>query len=318
MGRRGVRAEWGIVPADVRATIDHAVGSPVVAATNLPGGFSPGPAARCELADGRFVFVKAGGRALNPDTPHLHRREARMLALLPPNHPAPRLLAVVDDGDWIAIVTEWIVGRTPEPPLAPRDVDRVLALLDRHAASAVGVDPVPIEPFAEVGEPLLGHWARLAGDPPTELDAWSRSHAERLAEIERDAAEAGSGRSLVHLDFRADNVVLSELGAQRDVVVDWPSATIGRPWIDLLCLVPSLHLDGGPPPGAVFETHRLGRESDPDAVDAVATAFAGFLTRLALEPPPPGLPTLRAFQAAQGRVVREWLAERLDLGPYPS
>jgi len=31
----------------------------------------------------------------------------------------------------------------------------------------------------------------------------------------------------------------------------------------------------------------------------------------ALEPPPPGLPTLRAFQDAQGRAARRMLAERL-------
>jgi hypothetical protein len=31
----------------------------------------------------------------------------------------------------------------------------------------------------------------------------------------------------------------------------------------------------------------------------------------ALRPPPPGLPTLREFQAAQGAVARRWLAEFL-------
>jgi hypothetical protein len=31
----------------------------------------------------------------------------------------------------------------------------------------------------------------------------------------------------------------------------------------------------------------------------------------ALRPPPPGLPTLRAFQGAQGRVALEMLATRL-------
>jgi hypothetical protein len=31
----------------------------------------------------------------------------------------------------------------------------------------------------------------------------------------------------------------------------------------------------------------------------------------ALDPPPPGIPTVRAFQAAQGEVALAWLKERL-------
>jgi hypothetical protein len=53
------------MPEDVRAAIDGIAGSPVVEAVNLDGGFSPGPAARCTLADGRVVFVKAAGLGLN-------------------------------------------------------------------------------------------------------------------------------------------------------------------------------------------------------------------------------------------------------------
>jgi hypothetical protein len=39
-------------------------------------------------------------------------------------------------------------------------------------------------------------------------------------------------------------------------------------------------------------------------------AVAGFFTHRAPEPPPPGLPTVRAFQAAQGIVARGWVAQR--------
>ena len=33
----------------------------------------------------------------------------------------------------------------------------------------------------------------------------------------------------------------------------------------------------------------------------------------AVQPSPPGLPTLRAFQDAQGSVAREWIAQRTGL-----
>jgi len=41
--------------------------------------------------------------------------------------------------------------------------------------------------------------------------------------------------------------------------------------------------------------------------------MAGYFTRSALLPPPPGLPTLRPFQAAQAEIARRWAAERLQL-----
>ena len=39
--------------------------------------------------------------------------------------------------------------------------------------------------------------------------------------------------------------------------------------------------------------------------------MAGYLTERSLQPPPPGLPMLRRFQAAQGEVARRWLATLL-------
>lgn len=46
------------MPPSVRAAVDVLAGSPIIRATNVEGGFSPGPAARCDLADGRRVFVQ--------------------------------------------------------------------------------------------------------------------------------------------------------------------------------------------------------------------------------------------------------------------
>jgi hypothetical protein len=57
--------------------------------------------------------------------------------------------------------------------------------------------------------------------------------------------------------------------------------------------------------------HPVTCNADPSAVNALLAALAGMFTYRALEPPPPGLPTLRAFQDAQGRAARRMLAERL-------
>jgi len=316
--RTGVRSEWSSIPAHVRAHVDELLGSRVVEATNLNGGFSPGPAARYELADGRRVFVKAAGSELNPVSPGMHRSEAAVLASLPPDHPAPTLIGVVDDGDWVALVVEWVDGHTPNLPLATSGWKRMLAVAHRLAIAGEGCRPDGILPFEERHPDLTGHWQRLAAgedDGVDRLDSWSSKHLDRLAALDAGSADAARGNTLLQLDLRTDNVLFSPLGAEHDVVVDWPSAVIGAAWIDLVTMLPALHLDGAPAPHELFDEHPLARGADADAVTTFLAGFAGYFTRQALEAPPPGLPTLRAFQAEQGRVARVWLAQRLDLEP---
>ena len=121
----------------------------------------------------------------------------------------------------------------------------------------------------------------------------------------------GAARSTVHFDIRGDNVLLA---ADHVVVFDWPHASIGAAWADLVFFAPSVAMQGGPAPAELARSYPpIAAAADAD-VDAVLAAVAGFFTARAIEPPTPGLPTLRPFQAAQAEVVRAWLAERLHLG----
>ena len=307
MGRQGVRSAWGDMPGAVRSAIDEIAGSPVVDAVNLDGGFSPGPAARCTLADGRTVFVKAVGADLNPVSPEMHRREGQVLAGLHEDVPAPQLIGVFDDGDWVALVIEWIDGAMPIAPLSQHDVDRLLGLVERLSRVTGGRN---LQSCSDAHPGLFGHWQHLIDHPIGGLDAWSAHHLERLAGLESGAVDAIAGDRLLHLDVRSDNVIFAKSGPEDDVVVDWPGASLGAAWVDLVGLLPALELDGGPTPEEVFEHHPLGRAADRDSVSAFVASIAGYFTRMSLLPSPPGLPTLRRFQAAQGRIARRWIAHR--------
>jgi hypothetical protein len=70
------------------------------------GGFSPGVAVRLRLAGGRRVFLKAVGPEPNPDSPAMHRSEARVAAALPRAAPAARLLWLLDRHGWVALAFE--------------------------------------------------------------------------------------------------------------------------------------------------------------------------------------------------------------------
>ena len=125
--------------------------------------------------------------------------------------------------------------------------------------------PDHLEPCYDAHPAVWGHWQRLGDEPQVGLDPWSLRHLEALADLEADVAEAIRGDRLVHLDLRSDNVIFADAGLPHDVVVDWPGASAGAPWIDLAGLLPSLELDGGPSPHDAFEQHPLGRAADPEA-----------------------------------------------------
>lgn len=307
MSRHGVRAEWGRIPATVKAEVEAIAGAKIVAARNIGGGFSPGPAARCDLADGRTVFVKAAGSELNPDSPQMHRREAVVLGVLPSLFPSSEMIGLVDDGDWVALVITWIDATMPFAPLDRTAIERVLTLAHRVSDLGREVDTDRLPACADAHAELGGNWRELRN--AAVLDRWTHEHLDELANMEADFAVAIDGDCLVHFDLRTDNILLGATECD-DVVVDWPGACSGAPWIDLAALLPSLHLDGGPLPHDVFEHHPVGRAAEPESVDVFLAALAGYFTRRSLLPPPTGLPTLRPFQAEQGRVTREWLRAR--------
>ena len=311
--RHNPRMEWSSIPASVRQAVDERLGSAIVRAVNIAGGFSPGPAARCSLADGRSVFVKACGSGLNAFTPSMHRLEASILTRMPADYPVPRLIDFVDDGEWVALLIEHVEGTMPRAPLSLHEVTAVLQVVELLARLG---SPTPIAGLAGFGPSARENsdvysWARLVDDGLVDcLDQWSSRHFGRMVDLESNWLAAIDGNSLVHGDLRTDNIII---GASTTFVVDWPAASLGAPWVDLVGLLPALHLDGGPEPHEIFATQPLANTADGEAVNSYLAALAGYFTRQSLLPPPPGIAAVRGFQRAQGKICRDWLARRLGL-----
>ncbi|MFF4834441.1 phosphotransferase [Streptomyces sp. NPDC001315] len=308
----GARTPWEALPTTVHDAVAHIIGAPVLHAVTEPGGFSPGVAARLRTAQGRRAFVKAVSADTNPDSPALHRTEARNAAALPPAVPAPRLLGTYDDGTWVALVFEEVSGRQPHVPWRPAELRRVLDAVE-DLSRTLTPSPLDAPPAAERFADAFDGWRRLrdgaAGDVRGRLDDWSAAHLADLAELAAPWPESVSGDTLAHADLRADNMLLTADGGV--VFVDWPHAVRAAPWFDLLVMLPCVRAQGGPDPQEVFTEHPVGRDADPGAVTAALAALAGYFLEHALRPPPPGLPTLRPFQRAQGEAAVEWLRTRL-------
>ncbi len=112
----------------------------------------------------------------------------------------------------------------------------------------------------------------------------------------------------MHGDVRGDNVLLTADGGV--VFVDWPHAAVGNPAFDLIAWAPSVVLEGGPQPEELLARYKSRRGLEDDAVTVLLAAISGFFVSQSCAPTPPGLPTLRPFQAAQGAAALAWLGRR--------
>ncbi len=295
------------MPASIRNAIEERLEGKVVDAITQPGGFSPGLAARLRLEDGRRVFVKAVSELANPDTPAMHRREARIVAALPASAPVARLLWTYDDAGWVALAFEDVDGRHPGAPWTEADLALVVAALKNMADD---LTPPPIETQATASGAFvsgINGWRIALDRGEHRLDAWCLNHLERLADLESLAPAAAAGETLLHFDTRADNLLIA---GDRVFVIDWPHARVGAAWVDWVAMAPSVAMQGGPHPQALLDRFHA-TDASGEEIDAVLCSLAGYFVVRALEPAPPGLPTVRAFQAAQGEVALTWLRERL-------
>jgi len=324
---RGVRLPWRELPAPVRETVEGSLPSPLAGVTDVAGGFSPGGAARLQLSDGTSRFVKATSSELNEGSHRIYRMEAGIAAALPERVPAARLLGNIEVDSWIVLLFEYLPGRPPRQPWQAAELRSVLQLL-AELPGLLTPSPLPAPTAAQqFGEDLRG-WRQLLAERDAGASArspfgerpfgdwafgdwafgdWVDRHLDALADLEAGWEQAVAGDSLVHADLRADNLLIGE---DRVWVVDWPWACLAQPWFDLLGMLPSIVMQGGPPAASIAAEHPVFADADPAAVTTVLAALVGYFLRQSLQPAPPGLPTLRAFQRAQGMAALPWLIER--------
>jgi aminoglycoside phosphotransferase (APT) family kinase protein len=135
-----------------------------------------------------------------------------------------------------------------------------------------------------------------------------RARLADLAAVEATWAAHASGTTLLHADIRADNLLVTAAGI---VVVDWPHACLGAAFVDVVLLAPSVAMQGGAQPADLLTRSRAGRFGQPRKPDRDCVRAGRLLHRTFPQGTPPGLPTVRAFQAAQGEVTRRCLAQLL-------
>ena len=304
-----IRPAWERLPGRLRDGLAARLGH-ITRVQVQTGGFTPGLAARLQIGGGRRVFVK--GIAADHVLADKYRAEARIARVtraLPHQVPAPRLRWDDEIAGWMVLCFDDVDGRHADLSSGSADVGRVV---DTVAGLADVLTPCPapdVPPAAVELADLVHGWRELAAAPPLNLHPWASRNVHRLAEAETAWLSAADGKTLLHGDINASNLIVTD---RTVFLVDWAQPVRGAAWIDIADLIPHLVLAGHTPVDAEHAvTPALTATGvQAEAVTSYAVAFAGYWARMSRQPNPPGVPNLRAYQARAAHAALQWVIHR--------
>tara|TARA_R110002074_G_scaffold20978_3_gene65631 strand:- start:6517 stop:7548 length:1032 start_codon:yes stop_codon:yes gene_type:complete len=134
------------------------------------------------------------------------------------------------------------------PDLTPADRGAVIDEMNRVLAALheVDIDAVGLSDYGPEGnyfERQVARWSKqYRASETTQIPAMDALMAELV-----DARPADDGqRTLVHGDYRIDNMIFDATGTQCRAVLDWELSTIGHPFADLAAVIMQWQLPAGP------------------------------------------------------------------------
>ncbi len=213
------------------------------ALTKFPGGQS-NPTYRLDAASGAYVLRRKPFGAILPSA-HAVEREHRLIAALhPTGFPVPRPYALCEDAEVIGApfyvmalvegVTHWD-GRLPG--MAPDDRRAVYETMIATLARLHSYDPAELG-LADYGAPgnyferQVGRWTKQYRAAETERI----EEAERLIEFLPRTVPAQDRISIIHGDYRIDNLIFADGRPEVLAVLDWELSTLGDPLADFTYL----------------------------------------------------------------------------------
>ncbi|SPJ25139.1 phosphotransferase family protein [Palleronia abyssalis] len=214
-------------------------------ATRLTGGQS-NPTFLLQTGGHRYVLRrKPPGQLLK--SAHAVDREFRVMrALRDTDVPVPDMIALCEDetvtGAMFYVMAH-VEGRTFDDPRVP-EVERaerasIYTALSRVLAAIHSVDvaSVGLSDFGPEGDYFarqIGRWTKQyrasETDPIPEMDAL-------IDWLHDNTPEDDGRRTLVHGDYRIDNLLFAPTGPTPVAVLDWELSTLGHPFADLAALL---------------------------------------------------------------------------------
>ncbi len=221
----------------LRANVDADVGDLVV--EQYQGGQS-NPTYRVTAGERRYVLRRKPSGVLLPSAHAIDREYRVMSALAASGVPVARMLALCEDDAVIGTafyVMEYVEGRIlwdpTLPGMTPSQRAAHYAELNRVIAALHLVD------YAAIG---LGDFGRTGNYIERQVARWSKQYqmagADRIDAMDRliewlpSHIPDGDETSIVHGDYRLDNVIFHPSEPRILAVLDWELSTLGHPLSD--------------------------------------------------------------------------------------
>ena len=244
------RIDPGRLEAYLRAYVPDLAGP--LSLEQFRGGQS-NPTYRVTAGDARYVLRRKPPGKLLPSAHAVDREYRVMTALHGSEVPVPKTWCLCEDESVIGTafyVMEYVDGRVFWDPALPElsrseraavfaEMNRVIAALHRTDFSALGLDD-----YGKAGGYLdrqIARWTKQYRaseteriEPMEQLIEWLPQHVPR-----------GDVTTIVHGDYRLDNLVFHPHEARILAVLDWELSTLGHPLADFAYHCMSWRIPGG-------------------------------------------------------------------------
>ncbi len=209
---------------------------------------------------------------------HAVDREYRVQkALAGTDVPVAKMYLLCEDDDVIGsafYIMEQVAGRNITDPAMPDfstadrgaiidEMNRVLAALHQVDIDAVGLSDYG--PEGNYFERQVGRWSKQYRASETEkVPAMDQLMDALVAERPEDDGQ----RTLVHGDYRIDNMMFEKTGTSCLAVLDWELSTIGHPYADLASVIMQWQMPQGTEGRGLAGVDRkaLGLHSDEEFI----------------------------------------------------
>ncbi len=249
-----------------------------LSATKFDAGQS-NPTYRLNAGSGAYVLRRQPHGELLKSAHAVDREFRVQKALTDTGVPVPKMLALCEDRSVIGTmfyVMEHVSGRVVDVPSMPdavpgeraemmAEMARVLAAIHEVDVAAVGLSDYG--PPGDYYARQLGRWTRQYRASETgavpEMD-------RLIGWLEAHLPPDDGARTLVHGDYRIDNLLFAAEGTDCRAVLDWELSTLGHPLADLAGVLMQWRLPPGPEGRGLagLDRDELGLPSDEAFVAA--------------------------------------------------
>ncbi|KRS13993.1 aminoglycoside phosphotransferase [Roseovarius atlanticus] len=216
-----------------------------ITATKFSGGQS-NPTYRLDTPSGRFVLRRKPPGVLLKSAHAVDREYRVQKALADTDVPVPKMLALCEDDSVIGstfYVMDHVEGRNFDQPSLPEvDPENRAPLIDAMNRTLVAIHSVDLDAtgLTDYGPP--GHYCER------QTERWTQQYrataTEDIAEMDAlidwlfaNMPPDDGQRTLVHGDYRLDNLLFAPDAPRVAAVLDWELSTTGHPYADLAAVI---------------------------------------------------------------------------------